>query len=405
MTLTAPLKILSLAIITSITIGLMTFVQSASAAPLQCDSAFYQVINGPLHMLDLDTGDYVNLGSTGSMQTNAIGYNVEDSYIYGWQNVDTFGSGSTGIIRIELVDGDAVATPLGVPSGMVAGNYIAGDFDLSGNHYISNGTLMYKIDVTTNSATPVTLSQALPVNDIVYLDGMFYGTNGTSLYSVDPLTGDVNVTPLGLAATVYGAGFATVDGELFFARNSDGQIFRILDYATSNPTAQFAIQGDITYGNDGASCAFAESPIPPINAVDDSGQTTINTPLTVSADAGLLANDIGEGRQVTSNTQPANGTVVVNADGSYDYTPNQDFVGADSFTYTITDDFGQTRTATVTLNVNANAVPQVDVKGVSVTTLPETGSSSTSVVVFAGIIIVLGAVMAFRRTKKVLTFY
>ena len=36
-------------------------------------------------------------------------------------------------------------------------------------------------------------------------------------------------------------------------------------------------------------------------------------------------------------TQGANGSVVNNGDGTVTYTPNADFNGADSFTYTITD--------------------------------------------------------------------
>ncbi|WP_201595863.1 cadherin-like domain-containing protein, partial [Psychrobacter sanguinis] len=47
----------------------------------------------------------------------------------------------------------------------------------------------------------------------------------------------------------------------------------------------------------------------------------------------------------------ANGSVVVNADGSYSYTPNKDFFGTDSFTYTISDGKGGviTQKASVTV--------------------------------------------------------
>ncbi|MEN9466155.1 MAG: hypothetical protein RL081_156 [Pseudomonadota bacterium] len=52
-------------------------------------------------------------------------------------------------------------------------------------------------------------------------------------------------------------------------------------------------------------------------------------------------------------SNPANGTVVVNADGTFTYTPNANFTGADSFTYTITDADGDTSTATVSFNVGS----------------------------------------------------
>ncbi|MDH3718799.1 MAG: Ig-like domain-containing protein, partial [Planctomycetota bacterium] len=48
---------------------------------------------------------------------------------------------------------------------------------------------------------------------------------------------------------------------------------------------------------------------------------------------------------------PNNGTVTLNADGSFDYTPNPGFVGTDSFTYEVHDGFGNKDTAEVSLVV------------------------------------------------------
>ena len=45
--------------------------------------------------------------------------------------------------------------------------------------------------------------------------------------------------------------------------------------------------------------------------------------------------------------QAANGTVVVNADGTYTYTPKANFNGSDSFTYTASDGAGGSDIATV----------------------------------------------------------
>ena len=53
---------------------------------------------------------------------------------------------------------------------------------------------------------------------------------------------------------------------------------------------------------------------------------------------------------VTAVTQGANGAVVVNADNSVTYTPNADFNGTDSYTYTVTSG-GVTETATVNVTV------------------------------------------------------
>ena len=56
----------------------------------------------------------------------------------------------------------------------------------------------------------------------------------------------------------------------------------------------------------------------------------------------LVAGDVddaeGDVQTVSSNTAPSNGTLVINPDGTYEYTPNTDFVGEDTFTYTVCDD-------------------------------------------------------------------
>ncbi|WP_298330905.1 Ig-like domain-containing protein, partial [uncultured Dokdonia sp.] len=61
----------------------------------------------------------------------------------------------------------------------------------------------------------------------------------------------------------------------------------------------------------------------------------------------------GDPITVTANTDPSNGVLVMNPDGTYEYTPNTDFVGEDTFTYTICDNGSPAAcdTATVTIQV------------------------------------------------------
>ncbi|GAB2480078.1 hypothetical protein GCM10027082_33770 [Comamonas humi] len=67
-------------------------------------------------------------------------------------------------------------------------------------------------------------------------------------------------------------------------------------------------------------------------AVDDEEKTKVNTPLNDS----VTPNDVyGPDAQFTKTSDPANGTVTMNADGTYTYTPNENFVGEDSFTYEV----------------------------------------------------------------------
>jgi hypothetical protein len=86
------------------------------------------------------------------------------------------------------------------------------------------------------------------------------------------------------------------------------------------------------------------------STTNDTYSTGYNTPVTVAA-PGVLGNDSGTGITVTSFTQGANSTVTVNADGSFTFTPKASIAGPLNFTYTVTDSFARTSTASVRVNV------------------------------------------------------
>jgi PAS domain-containing protein len=50
---------------------------------------------------------------------------------------------------------------------------------------------------------------------------------------------------------------------------------------------------------------------------------------------------VGEVQRVTDVEEPSNGSVVIEADGTVTYTPDDGFVGIDEFVYTITDEHGR----------------------------------------------------------------
>ena len=95
----------------------------------------------------------------------------------------------------------------------------------------------------------------------------------------------------------------------------------------------------------------------PPTAPNYSETTPLDTPLVVSAATGVLSDVTGQNISITATTDPSNGTVVVNADGSYRYTPDAGYVGPDSFTYTVTDAQDRTATGTVTISVEAPTPP------------------------------------------------
>ncbi|MBD3797635.1 MAG: Ig-like domain-containing protein, partial [Campylobacterales bacterium] len=65
----------------------------------------------------------------------------------------------------------------------------------------------------------------------------------------------------------------------------------------------------------------------------------------------VLDNDKGPDITITSNTDPSHGTLSLNTDGTFTYTPDTDFEGTDTFTYNIEDSNGATSSATVTISV------------------------------------------------------
>ena len=87
---------------------------------------------------------------------------------------------------------------------------------------------------------------------------------------------------------------------------------------------------------------------------------------------GLLANDTDPENQfiavnVGAATEPTHGTLVLNANGSFTYTPFSGYSGPDSFTYRVTDGTSQSANATVSLTVGANQLPLANAESYTTT--------------------------------------
>ncbi len=107
----------------------------------------------------------------------------------------------------------------------------------------------------------------------------------------------------------------------------------------------------------------------PPTAADDSYMTLEDTPLIVAA-PGVLAND-SDSDPLTAVlvSGPANGTLVLNEDGTFSYVPDDNYYGTDSFTYRAYDGAAYSDSATVTITVTSvNDAPTI----AAPTTLPAT---------------------------------
>ena len=97
---------------------------------------------------------------------------------------------------------------------------------------------------------------------------------------------------------------------------------------------------------------------------------------------GVLANDTdAEGTTLTASlvTNPVNGTVTFNPDGSFSYTPNPGFNGVDSFTYRSNDSLANSAPATVSITITGLNDPPVNTVPATVSTNQDTAIGFTGV--------------------------
>ncbi len=151
-----------------------------------------------------------------------------------------------------------------------------------------------------------------------------YSTDGTHWVTAGSFTHDLTVSSAGVFAGNTGAatGFTA-----------------LVDYVQN--TATPILNEDVPSGN-----------VAPV-AHDDAFSTDLSTPLIINVATDLLGNDHdanGDTLSLTGHTNPSNGTLVDNGNGTLTYTPNNGYDGTDSFTYTVSDG-ALADTATVTLVV------------------------------------------------------
>jgi Ca2+-binding RTX toxin-like protein/Mg-chelatase subunit ChlD len=224
--------------------------------------------------------------------------------------------------------------------------------------------------VTTNEDVPLTFSLAnFQMNDVE--DGTNVNPSAVRIDTL-PTNGSLYLNGVLVTAGQVISAAAISGGQLQFVSQPDanGTNYTSLTFSVRDSNGGFdaapnTITVNVTPVNDGAPIAGA-----------DAFTTTLGTPITLSPTQ-LLANDyLPDHARITGVSALAggSGTLVANADGTYTFTPAA--VGNRSFTYTLTDDDGQTSTATVTLNTVA---AQDDLATVYESALP-TGSGGGSTI-------------------------
>ncbi|MGP4058383.1 Ig-like domain-containing protein [Mycobacterium sp. 4D054] len=304
-----------------------------------------------------------------------------DTFTYEAGDGITTSSAATVSITINPVndtpvaDNDSYATD---EDTSLTGSVLANDTDADGNPLTAtlvtgpaNGTLTLNADGTftytpiadyhgtdsftytagdgaaASSTATVNITVA-PVNDAPVAAGDAYTTNEDTQLTGNVLTNDIDADGNPLTATV-----VTGPGRGTLTFNGDGTF-------TYTPDADYHGTDTFTYevgdGTATSSVATVSITISPVNdapvAVNDSYTTNEDTKLT----GNVLTNDTdADGNPLTAavGTGPAHGTLTLNADGSFEYTPDANYHGTDVFTYTINDGALNSRTAIVSIAIAA----------------------------------------------------
>ena len=203
----------------------------------------------------------------------------------------------------------------------------------------SSGTFNFRI---THDNLPTSASKTVNLNEdtsytVVEADFAFSDLDGEAFDGIR-------------VASVPVAGQLLLDGVLV----ADNEIVSIADiranklvfvpaaneYGTGYASFEFKVQssnGAFQAGTNVITFDVANDGIDLV-VVDDAYVIDENLVLNEPAVSGTLQNDDADGGtfKVIDHSKPTNGTVVVNADGSFTYTPNNRYHGPDSFEYVVT---------------------------------------------------------------------
>jgi VCBS repeat-containing protein len=264
------------------------------------------------------------------------------------------------------VDGDALTSILvsGPSHGSLTFN-ADGSFSYTPNaNYNGSDSFTYKANDGSLDSAPILVSLTITaVNDPPVSDPSAAADAYTTLED----------TVLNVAAPGVLANDTDVDGDaltsILVSAPSNGSLtFNANGSFSYTPNVNYNGPDSFTYkANDGSLDSAPILVSLTITAVNDV-PVAVNDSFTMNEDAvlngNLASNDTasGDGGNVWSLTTAAsNGLAVVNANGTFSYTPNANYNGPDSFTYTITDADGDTSTATVSITITAvNDAPVSD---------------------------------------------
>ena len=228
-----------------------------------------------------------------------------------------------------------VTVPNNTPAGTYTIVYQICDKLNSGNCATTTATVVVGNPAITADPDTFTITTGTSTKSVLDNDKIGTATATTNTVSISVVTGATPKQP--------GTNTPTLD--------SNGKVTVPNNTPAGTYTIVYQICDKLNSGNCATTTATVvvgtTTPTAPVPiAVDDRATTPLNTPVTIN----VLGNDTPEGATPNVTTNPANGSVSVNSDGSIEYRPHTDFAGTDTFVYELCNASG-CATATVTVEV------------------------------------------------------
>lgn len=322
------------------------------------DSFTYKASDGSL------TSDLVTVNVTVEAVNDApIGMN--DQYATDEDVQLTIGIDAGVLANDSDVDNDLLQAKLAVgPEHGTLELNVNGSFTYTPDeNYHGTDAFIYQIDDGSALSQLIVVELLVnSVNDAPVARNDEYVTDEDQALVIAAATGvllnDSDVDGDALQATL---GVGPEHGTLLF--NPDGSFTYTPD---ENYHGLDAFTYQVSDGTDSSDLAVVEILVNPVNdapvSQNDEYVTDEDQQLVISTAAGVLANDSdvdGDTLQVTLDVGPEHGNLVFNPDGSFTYTPDENYNGLDSFTYWAGDGNAVSNLATVKIIINAvNDAPQ-----------------------------------------------
>ncbi|MEQ1825297.1 MAG: Ig-like domain-containing protein [Pirellula sp.] len=311
-----------------------TYVASDSSSVSNSATVNIKIIGG--NFAPTSTNDSYSMSEDATLTIGAPGVLANDS--------DLDGDVLTALLVVGPAHGSVVLNGNGSFTYTPAANYVGGDsFSYKANDSkVDSGLATVQISVAQVNDAPTATNDSYAASEDTPLNIASPGVlandadvDGNPLQTVlvtAPTHGTLTLSPTG--------GFVYTPAANY--NGPDSFTYRSTDTLLNSNVATVAI----------AVAAVNDVPV----AVNESYSTNQNSLLTVPA-RGVLINDTDvDGEPLTSvlATAPSRGSVTLNADGSFIYTPNLDFSGLDTFTYRASD-----ATSSATATVSITVVPVV----------------------------------------------